>query len=70
MTSGEEPLAIPPIKDVGFPYQSYRQFGAELGDALDAGLLPFTWQRYSIERREWAPWVNSGAPSVRHRDYA
>jgi mycobactin lysine-N-oxygenase len=69
MTSGEEPLAIPPIKDVGFPYQSYRQFGAELGDALDAGLLPFTWQRYSIERREWAPWVNSGAPSVRHRDY-
>ena len=24
MTSGEEPLAIPPIKDVGFPYQSHR----------------------------------------------
>jgi mycobactin lysine-N-oxygenase len=69
MTSGEEPLAIPPIKDIGFPYQSHRQFGAELGDALDAGLLPFTWQRYAIERREWAPWVNSGAPSVRHRDY-
>ncbi len=22
MTSGEEPLAIPPIKDIGFPYQS------------------------------------------------
>ncbi len=31
MTSGEEPLAIPPIKDVGFPYQSRRQFG-EAGD--------------------------------------
>ena len=28
MTSGEEPLAIPPIKDVGFPYRSSRQFGA------------------------------------------
>ena len=27
MTSGEEPLAIPPIKDVGFPYQSYQEFG-------------------------------------------
>ena len=24
MTSGEEPLAIPPIKDVGFPYQSFQ----------------------------------------------
>lgn len=68
MTSGEEPLAIPPIKDVGFPYQSHRQFG-DAGDALDAGLLPFTWQRYAIERRDYAPWVNSGAPPVRHRDY-
>ena len=26
MTSGEEPLAVPPIKDVGFPYRSSRQF--------------------------------------------
>ena len=68
MTSGEEPLAIPPIKDIGFPYRSYRQFG-EIGDEIDAALLPFTWQRYSIERREYAPWVNSGSPSVRHRDY-
>ena len=68
MTSGEEPLAIPPIKDVGFPYQSRRQFG-EAGDAIDAALLPFTWQRFAIERGEYAPWVNSGSPSVRHRDY-
>jgi mycobactin lysine-N-oxygenase len=68
MTSGEEPLAIPPIKDVGFPYQSFKQFGA-FGEAIDAGLLPFTWQRYSIERGDYAPWVNSGSPSVRHRDY-
>lgn len=69
MTSGEEPLAIPPIKDIGFPYQSHKQFGAELGEALDAGLLPFTWQRHAIERGEYAAWVNSGAPPVRHRDY-
>jgi mycobactin lysine-N-oxygenase len=68
MTSGEEPLAIPPIKDVGFPYQSYKQFG-EAGDAIDAGLLPFSWQRYATERGEYAGWVNSGSPSVRHRDY-
>jgi mycobactin lysine-N-oxygenase len=68
MTSGEEPLAIPPIKDVGFPYQSSRQFGG-LGDEIDAALLPLTWQRFAMERHEYAAWVNSGSPSVRHRDY-
>jgi mycobactin lysine-N-oxygenase len=68
MTSGEEPLAIPPIKDVGFPYQSSRQFG-ELGDRIDAALLPFTWQRFAMERHEYAAWVNSGTPSVMHKDY-
>ena len=68
MTSGEEPLAIPPIKDIGFPYQSSRQFG-ELGDRIDAELLPFTWQRFAMERHEYAAWVNSGSPSVMHKDY-
>ena len=68
MTSGEETLAIPPIKDVGFPYQSFKQFGAA-GDAIDTALLPFSWQRYATERGEYAGWVNSGEPSVRHRDY-
>ena len=68
MTSGEEPLAIPPIKDVGFPYQSSRQFGAR-GDEIDAALLPLTWQRFAMERHEYATWVNSGSPSVLHRDY-
>ncbi len=68
MTSGEEPLAIPPIKDVGFPYRSARQFGAA-GAEIDAALLPVSWQRYAIERELWAPWINSGSPPVRHRDY-
>ncbi|MGN6216987.1 MAG: SidA/IucD/PvdA family monooxygenase [Solirubrobacterales bacterium] len=68
MTSGEEPLAIPPIKDVGFPYQSSRLFGP-VGDEIDAALLPFTWQRFAMERHEYAAWVNSGSPSVLHRDY-
>ncbi|MFL5834381.1 MAG: SidA/IucD/PvdA family monooxygenase [Solirubrobacterales bacterium] len=68
MTSGEEPLAIPPIKDVGFPYQSSRQFGS-LGDEIDAALMPLTWQRFAMERHEYATWVNSGSPSVMHRDY-
>src|SRR4051794_29971204 len=68
MTSGEEPLAVPPIKDVGFPYRSSRQF-PEVGDRLDAALLPLSWQRHAIERGEYAPWVNSGAPPILHRDY-
>lgn len=68
MTSGEEPLAVPPIKDVGFPYRSSRQFPT-VGDELDAALLPLSWQRHAIERGEYAPWVNSGAPPILHRDY-
>jgi mycobactin lysine-N-oxygenase len=68
MTSGEESLAVPPVKDVGFPYQSFKQFG-QWGDAIDAALLPFSWQRYATERGEYAGWVNSGTPSIRHRDY-
>ena len=68
MTSGEEPLAIPPIKDVGFPYRSRRQFG-DAGDAIDAGLLPFTWQRYAVETGIYAAWVNRESPPIRHRDY-
>jgi mycobactin lysine-N-oxygenase len=68
MTSGEEPLAIPPTKDVGFPYQSDLVFG-EAGEAIDAAVLPFTWQQYMISQREYARWVNADSPSVRHRDY-
>jgi alcohol dehydrogenase (cytochrome c) len=68
MTSGEEPLAVPPIKDIGFPYRSSRQF-PEHGDKLDEALLPLSWQRHAIERGEYAPWVNSGAPPITHGDY-
>ncbi|HXA54918.1 MAG TPA: SidA/IucD/PvdA family monooxygenase, partial [Solirubrobacteraceae bacterium] len=68
MTSGEEPLAIPPIKDIGFPYRSAATFGA-LGEALDRAMLPYTWQRYMIDKGEYARWVNAGSPAVQHRDY-
>ncbi len=68
MTSGDEPLAVPPIKDIGFPYRSRRQFGPA-GDEIDAALLPLSWQLHSMQRGEYAPWVNSGSPPVRHRDY-
>lgn len=68
MTSGEEPLAIPPIKDIGFPYQSSNTFG-ELGAELDRAMQPFTWQQYMIGKGEYARWVNAGSPAVQHRDY-
>jgi mycobactin lysine-N-oxygenase len=68
MTSGEEPLAVTPIKDVGFPYQSFREFG-DAGDAIDGAALEFSWQRFMIGRRRYARWVDAGSPAVRHRDY-
>ena len=68
MTSGEEPLAVTPIKDVGFPYQSHVEFG-EAGEAIDAALAQFTWQQHMISKRRYARWVDAGSPQVRHRDY-
>lgn len=68
MTSGEEPLAIPPIKDVGFPYESARDLG-EVGDAIDHAMLAFTWQQYMIGKGQYARWINADAPPVQHRDY-
>jgi mycobactin lysine-N-oxygenase len=68
MTSGEEPLAVTPIKDVGFPYESGRAFGA-MGEEIDRALMPFSWQQYLIGRGTFARWVNAGSPPIRHRDY-
>jgi mycobactin lysine-N-oxygenase len=68
MTSGEEPLAVTPIKDIGFPYQSHFEFG-EAGEAIDAAAMGFSWQQYLIGKRRYARWIDAGSPSVRHRDY-
>ncbi len=68
MTSGEEPLAIPPIKDVGFPYQSHELLG-ELGAVVNHAITEFTWQRYLIDGGGYARWVNAGSPAVEHREY-
>jgi len=68
MTSGEEPLAVTPIKDIGFPYQSHLEFGED-GEAIDAAAIDFSWQRYMVGRRRYARWIDAGSPSVRHRDY-
>jgi mycobactin lysine-N-oxygenase len=68
MTSGEEPLAIPPIKDIGFPYRSTDAFG-EVGEAIDGAVMPFSWQRYLIGKGSYARWINAGSPAVQHREY-
>jgi len=68
MTSGEEPLAVTPIKDIGFPYQSWREFG-EAGEAIDGEAMQLSWQGYMVSRRRYARWIDAGSPSVRHRDY-
>jgi len=49
MTSGEEPLAIPPIKDIGFPYQSSKTFG-ERGAARGRARVPVTGQQDMISK--------------------
>ncbi len=68
MTSGEEPLAITPIKDVGFPYQSHQVFEAA-GGAIDRAMPPFSWQQYLIEQARLCPLGNAGSPAVQHREY-
>ena len=68
MTSGDEGLAITPLKDVGFPYESGHAFG-ELGEELDAAMLAFSWQAYLVGGRRYARWINAEQPGIRHRDY-
>jgi mycobactin lysine-N-oxygenase len=68
MTTGEEPLAITPIKDVGFPYQSSADLGA-IGEEIDSAMLGFSWQQYLIGNRAYTRWVNAGSPAIQHRDY-
>jgi mycobactin lysine-N-oxygenase len=68
LTSGEESLAVTPVKDVGFPYQSHEIFG-EWGDAIDRAMMRFCWQQYLISTRRYARWIDAGLPAVQHREY-
>jgi mycobactin lysine-N-oxygenase len=69
VTSSREVLAIPPTKDVGFPYQSAWAFGARAGAAIDRAVLDFCWQRYLVEQGRYGHWVDAGSPSVQRRVY-
>jgi mycobactin lysine-N-oxygenase len=68
LTSGEEALAVTPVKDVGFPYQSYQEFG-ERGEEIDRVMLGFSWQQYLISTHRYARWIDAGLPAVQHREY-
>jgi len=68
VTSSREVLAISPAKDVCFPYQSSCAFGAA-GAHVDEAALRFSWQRYLVERGDYARWVDAGSPPVQRRVY-
>lgn len=68
MTSGEELLAISPLKDIGYPYRSSQSFGED-GKAVDGVLMDFSWPRFLIEEDRYARWLNAGLPPVPHREY-
>lgn len=67
-TSGTEYLALTPAKDVGFPYESVVELG-EHGYEIDGALIPFSWQRYLIDTRSYARWIDAGSPTVQHHQY-
>ncbi|HEX5852208.1 MAG TPA: SidA/IucD/PvdA family monooxygenase [Solirubrobacteraceae bacterium] len=68
VTTSREVLAITPSKDVGYPYQSTRAFGAAGAD-VDIASMSFSWQRYLIEKGDYSRWVDAGEPSVQRREY-
>lgn len=68
MTSGDEELAITPHKDIGFPYESHRMFGAD-GARIDGELTAFSWQRHLIDVGGYARWLNAESPPITHGDY-
>jgi mycobactin lysine-N-oxygenase len=68
VTSSREILGLSPAKDVGFPYQSARAFGAA-GAAVDRAAMSFSWQAYLIEQGRYAEWLDADAPAVQRRVY-
>jgi mycobactin lysine-N-oxygenase len=68
ITTSREVLAITPSKDVGYPYQGARAFGAA-GAEVDIASMEFSWHRYLIEKGDYSRWVDAGEPSVQRREY-
>ncbi len=66
VTSSREILGLGPLKDVGFPYEGTRAFGAA-GAAVDRGALLFSWQHYLVEQGRFAAWIDANSPAVQRR---
>jgi mycobactin lysine-N-oxygenase len=66
VTSSREILGLGPLKDVGFPYEGTRAFGAA-GAAVDRGALLFSWQHYLVEEGRFAAWIDANSPAVQRR---
>ncbi len=66
-TNGVLPLGTPPEKDVGYPYAP--SWEAESG-GVTAAMAAFSWQRYLIERRAYADWVDRGRLRPTHREWS
>ncbi len=66
VTSSREILGLSPTKDVGFPYQGARAFGAAGAD-VDRAAMAFSWQRYLVDEGRYAEWIDAGCPSVQRR---
>lgn len=66
VTSSREILGLGPCKDIGFPYQGARAFGAD-GAAVDREALSFSWQRHLVEQGRYAEWIDAGSPAVQRR---
>jgi mycobactin lysine-N-oxygenase len=66
VTSSREILALSPSKDVGFPYQGARAFGAA-GAEVDRAAMAFSWQRHLVDEGRYAEWIDAGCPSVQRR---
>ncbi len=67
-TSGWEPLSTSPVKDIGFPYKSWRSFGS-VGRSIDEHLLQFSWTQFLISEGLYQTWVDAGMPMVTHKEY-
>lgn len=66
VTSSREILGLSPTKDVGFPYQAERAFGAA-GREVNRAAMAFSWQRYLVDEGRYAEWIDAGCPSVQRR---
>lgn len=65
-TNGKFRLGTPPEKDLGFPYRSHHEWGAD----VDRLMLAHGWTNHLIESGRYQRWVDAGRSRPRHEDWA